>query len=89
MTDTFERPFATASLGELYELKGEYLGVVLDGSAHVAHREAAAEDLALVERELAVRECICPLAWSGHGEPKPDPKRMDPDCLAHASEVSR
>ena len=31
----------------------------------------------------ALVECSCPLVWSGHGEPKPDPKRVDAECPRH------
>lgn len=33
----------------------------------------------------AMSNCLCPLVWNGHGNPKPDPKRIDPECPIHGS----
>ena len=54
-TDTFDRPFATATNAELRELLREYLAVVQDNGAHHVHRHLAADDLACVRAEILRR----------------------------------
>ena len=39
------------------------------------------------EEAASSSSCCCPLVWGGHGEPKPDPKRVDEECPVHAKEV--
>lgn len=42
----------------------------------------------VTEEEFAARsavDCSCPQVWAGHGEPRPDPKRVDADCPVHGA----
>lgn len=32
--------------------------------------------------------CTCPQMWNGHGEPKPDPTRIDTDCPVHGKDAT-
>lgn len=53
-------------------------------------------DLILAGNYMAVKrmvqktyECSCPLAWSGHGDPIPDHKRLDAECPVHGQPEER
>lgn len=56
-------------------------------SLRSCHRILAVHKAELAELARIATGCCCPLVWNGHGDPKPDPKRVDPECPVHGEEL--